>query len=88
MDESPTKRAILELKKLDGNEECADCGRKGELTCSVSRWEASGAIKLCCVSLEAGEIDLPRNCATIVDMFGANFMLVCSIFFLLHRALV
>ena len=31
MDESPTKRAIIELMKLDGNGECADCGRKGEL---------------------------------------------------------
>lgn len=31
MDESPTKRAVLELKKVEGNDECADCGRKGEL---------------------------------------------------------
>ena len=28
--ESPTKRAVLELKKRDGNNVCADCGKKGE----------------------------------------------------------
>ena len=28
--DSPTKRAILELRKQEGNDSCADCGRKGE----------------------------------------------------------
>ena len=30
MDESPTKRAILEFLKTPGNDTCADCGRKGK----------------------------------------------------------
>ena len=30
MSESPTKRAILELKKRDGNDVCADCGKPGQ----------------------------------------------------------
>ena len=29
-DESPTKRAVLELQKVEGNNVCADCGRAGE----------------------------------------------------------
>ena len=28
-DESPTKRALLELQKQPGNDKCADCGRTG-----------------------------------------------------------
>ena len=33
--DSPTKRAILELRKQEGNDACADCGRKGEKRASI-----------------------------------------------------
>ena len=33
MSESLTKRAVLELKKREGNDVCADCGKPGELSC-------------------------------------------------------
>ena len=34
MADSPTKRAVLELKKREGNDVCADCGKPGKFpTC-------------------------------------------------------
>ena len=31
MSDSPTKRAVLELKRKEGNDVCADCGKAGKL---------------------------------------------------------
>ena len=30
MSDSPTKRAVLELRKQEGNDVCADCGKPGK----------------------------------------------------------
>ena len=47
MDESPTKRAVLELKKVEGNDECADCGRKGELCLYTPRHALGLPLDVC-----------------------------------------
>ena len=31
--DSPTKRAVLEVRKQEGNDVCADCGQKGGFVC-------------------------------------------------------
>lgn len=35
MSDSPTKRAIMELKKQEGNDVCVDCGKSGKYFTAV-----------------------------------------------------
>lgn len=51
--DSPTKRAILELRKEEGNEVCADCGLKGKkvrVRCVVSCLEAVNRGEVVCTA--------------------------------------
>lgn len=41
MSDSPTKRAVLELKKKEGNDVCADCGKAGKSGAEATKRGAS-----------------------------------------------
>lgn len=44
MSDSPTKRAVLELKKQEGNGVCADCSKPGKF--NISLYDSRGSYAL------------------------------------------
>jgi hypothetical protein len=55
--DSPNKRAVIALKKVEGNEVCADCGQNGKCLVSLSLmlWLDKAKLGLVCFTTSATE---------------------------------